>query len=171
MLENETLADQQNSLRNLNLMGSSFVGDRASYRANMSPTAVRDTPAQRRSQNPAAQSLAGLSDEQMGKHHEEPRSAAKVRDGGAGLMSQSIELANQATYQSQITSGEAQLGNNKAHLSKLGRRMLKKPVSNMTNRNPAGLGGRISVGKPTGQQVIQTKASAPVRNSPLICLS
>ena len=94
MLENETLADQQNSLRNLNLMGSSFVGDRASYRANMSPTAVRDTPAQRRSQNPAAQSLAGLSDEQMGKHHEEPRSAAKVRDGGAGLMSQSIELAN-----------------------------------------------------------------------------
>ena len=49
--------------------------------------------------------------------------------------------------------------------------MLKKPVSNMTNRNPAGLGGRISVGKPAGQEVIQTKASAPVRNSPLICLS
>ena len=94
MLENETLADQQNSLRNLNLMGSSCVGDRASYRANMSPTAVRCSPAQRRSQNPATLSLAGLSGEQMGKQPEEPRSAAKVRDVGAGLMSQSIELAN-----------------------------------------------------------------------------
>lgn len=42
MLENETLADQQNSLRNLNLIGSSMYGEHTTnMRINMSQTAIR----------------------------------------------------------------------------------------------------------------------------------
>ena len=188
MLENETVADPQNSLRNLNFVGSSFYADASKTsgdkREHKSQTAIRkkistnDTRGQL-----LAQSLEELTKPRDGEGGELDKAAGKRVVNN--IVSQSIDMANQFTHKTEITSGEAKLGGGFSNMSpekiresalSSSKKRSKKPLSNMTSRAGVGNHRSTNVNEPSSPSRRQGRTSNinsknDARHSPLICLS